>query len=1051
MKKINFYIKGIIIIFLLNITSQNIFAQLIINTTLTADELVQNILIGAGVTVSGVSYTGHANSIAAFSNGATTNLGLSEGIVLTSGNVNDIPNPVTPPPASIDMGTPGDPDLEALVSNTSYDASVLVFDFIPLSDTLKFNYVFGSEEYHEFVCSPYNDVFAFFVSGGPEGYVNENIALIPGSSLPVAINSVNNGSIGSDPSCDAANCVSLAYDAYFVNNEALGGTTIVYDGFTTVLNAWCLVTACEQYHIKIAISDMGDGALDSGVFLEAYSFSTNAVSLDVSYTIPSYEAIEGCSDGIITLTISGPLANDLVINYTIGGTADNGTDYTAIPGSVTIPAGMTSATIVIHPVTDIITEGTETVTLDIETSICGTEQIIVNIIDNIPVVATASNDETICDDETTTISVTATNGISPYTYSWSDGLGSGTSAFIIPPGIGITTYTVTITDACGSTATDSVTITAVNCGCQTPPTNFSIINSPCYDSQAIFQYTGTASDTANYNWNFDGGTVVSGSGQGPVYVIFPTGGTYNITLIVNYNFCNSSDTTISVIVPPEIVIDSENFSNVECYGYNNGSIIIAASGGTPPLSYSTGGAPQASGTFTGLSAGTYIVTVTDDNGCTQTSSIITIIEPSEITVTTSQSPGTTICVGQPVQIVATAIGGTGPYIYYWDSIQAGPIINVTPNTTTNYTVWASDANSCKSTVAYGTVNVYPPLSITLSANHDTICSGDSVVISAIVGGGDGAPYLITNLTDDIVVSPPFTVFPQVNTNYEISVNDFCTTPVATGTILITVLPSPPIVMYANPVEGCQPLTVQFLESSPDELQNYLWDFGDDAFNISYKKNPEHTFLNEGTYDISIRVTSIFGCINTELREEMITVYPKPDASFTTYPQFVSIIKPIIYFDNLSTICEVSHWSFGDGDSAHVMNPGHTNHYYDESGNYTVTLIAQSDKNCLDTAYQDVFVKDEFTFYAPTGFSPDNNGTNDIFLPVGTGIDTDNYLLIIYDRWGEKAFVTHDLYQGWDGRIKGKNIGENGTYTWLVIYKDIQGVEHQETGMVSLIR
>ena len=355
-------------------------------------------------------------------------------------------------------------------------------------------------------------------------------------------------------------------------------------------------------------------------------------------------------------------------------------------------------------------------------------------------------------------------------------------------------------------------------------------------------------------------------------------------------------------------------------------------------------------------------------------------------------------------------------------------------------------------MAYGTVNVYPPLSITLSANHDTICSGDSVVISAIVGGGDGAPYLITNLNDDVVVSPPFTVYPDETTPpYVISVNDFCTTPVATDTIEITVLPSPPIVMYANPIEGCQPLTVQFLESTPNQGQTYLWDFGDDAFNISYQKNPEHTFLNEGIYDISIRVTSSFGCISTELREEMITVYPKPDASFTTYPQSVSIIKPIIYFDNLSTNCEVTHWAFGDGDSAHIMNPGHTNHTYESSGLYKVILIAESDKNCKDTAYQDVLIKDEFTFYAPTGFSPDNDGTNDIFLPVGIGIDPENFLMLIYDRWGEKVFVTHDFFQGWDGKIKGKKIGENGIYTWLVVYKDFQGVEHQESGSVSLIR
>ena len=103
----------------------------------------------------------------------------------------------------------------------------------------------------------YNDVFGFFVSGpNPAGgnYTNYNVARIPGTAVPVTIDNVNSGS----------------YSSYYVNNGT--GLTVVYDGFTTVLTAWCLVTPCNQYHIKIAIGDAGDGAYDSGVFLEENSF-----------------------------------------------------------------------------------------------------------------------------------------------------------------------------------------------------------------------------------------------------------------------------------------------------------------------------------------------------------------------------------------------------------------------------------------------------------------------------------------------------------------------------------------------------------------------------------------------------------------------------------------------------------------------------------------------------------------------------------------------------------------------------------------------------------
>ena len=230
----------------------------------------------------------------------------------------------------------------------------------------------------------------------------------------------------------------------------------------------------------------------------------------------------------------------------------------------------------------------------------------------------------------------------------------------------------------------------------------------------------------------------------------------------------------------------------------------------------------------------------------------------------------------------------------------------------------------------------------------------------------------------------------------------------------------------------------------------MWNFGDAGFsNISYKKNPEHTFEQGGTYNVVLTVTSKEGCII--LDNKTIVVYPNPDAEFNAEPITASIIKPLIFFENLSTNDSIIHWNFGDGDSVSIILPGHTDHKYTRSGNFTVCLIAESKDGCKDTTCMDILIKDEFTFYAPTAFSPDNDDINDVFLPVGIGIDPENFLMIIYDRWGEKVFVTHDLYQGWDGKIKGKKIGKNGVYSWLVIYKDIPGVEHQQAGSVSLIR
>ena len=196
--------------------------QLSVDTLLTPEELVTQVLIGSGVTSSNVTYQGNVVQRGDFTSGESTNLGLDAGVILTSGDIFDIPDECNGKLSSSQDFNLSDPDLNVLCGFTTQDCSILEFDFIPQSDTLTFRYVFGSEEYNEYVCSIFNDVFGFFISGpgivGPYTNNAENIAIIPGSAppLPVAINSINNGTVGS--SGNSANCVSLDYQHLFVDN-----------------------------------------------------------------------------------------------------------------------------------------------------------------------------------------------------------------------------------------------------------------------------------------------------------------------------------------------------------------------------------------------------------------------------------------------------------------------------------------------------------------------------------------------------------------------------------------------------------------------------------------------------------------------------------------------------------------------------------------------------------------------------------------------------------------------------------------------------------------
>ncbi len=242
---------------------------LIISTTGDANTLANEIL-GVGITASNFSYTGDASASGIFKGGLAAGIGIESGIILTSGNANLALPPNTSDAATGNNGLEGDADLEGLLEErgveepNTFDATVLEFNFTTKGGDLFFNFVFASDEYNEFTNSIYNDVFGFFLDG-------RNIALIPGTDTPVAINNVNGGNpLGTEVS-----------NPHLFNNNDLddGGPffDIEYDGFTEVFTAKALGVGMGTHTIKLAIADTSDHVLDSAVFLEAGSFSDRPI------------------------------------------------------------------------------------------------------------------------------------------------------------------------------------------------------------------------------------------------------------------------------------------------------------------------------------------------------------------------------------------------------------------------------------------------------------------------------------------------------------------------------------------------------------------------------------------------------------------------------------------------------------------------------------------------------------------------------------------------------------------------------------------------------
>ena len=395
----------------------SLFAQpmsVVNNAPFTPENLITNIFLGEGVEVIDVQFDGTNNAVGFF-NDADDEIGIQRGLVMSTGNasaesgpgnvgVENVGNVQSSSPTS---GTSViDADLAAIANGVNYfDAVRYTITFVPISDTLRFNYVFGSEEYPEYVCSAYNDIFGFFISGpginGPYENNGENIALIPGTDLPVRINNVNPGVVGANGT--ANNCTppngSLDYSQYYNANT---GTTNqpVFDGFTNVFTAEAVVIPCSTYTIKLVIADVSDGGWDSGVFLEAKSFGTG--SLDVETTTFSLDGsvAEGCGEGTLSFVLPVNVESDYYIDYTIIGSAENGVDYEFIPPDLFIPAGDSIVSIPIIAFEDGLDEGVETILIDVQRDPCNRDTIIIPIRDNPLVPAELGADTVICQGDT---------------------------------------------------------------------------------------------------------------------------------------------------------------------------------------------------------------------------------------------------------------------------------------------------------------------------------------------------------------------------------------------------------------------------------------------------------------------------------------------------------------------------------------------------------------------------------------------------------------------------------------------------------------------------
>lgn len=476
------------------VSTGSYFAQVFTyQNTMTPAQLVSDILLGQGVTATNITFNNSAANATAVQNSArsfsATGFPFANGVYLRTQGATSIA---------------GDPQLSPIASGPVTNGSILEFDFVATGNDLSFRYVFASSEYSGYTCSSFNDAFGFFISGpGITGY--PNIAKVPNSNIPVSINTVNSGvASGGNPSaCAAADPNWQANSIYFTttygtfSNESYNGSTVA---MTAISNLIC----GETYHIKLAVCNVTDQILNSGVYLEGGSFTTFPVEFGFNTFTFDNTIYEGCNQfGTLMFTRAGcdDVNTPLTAYLTYAGAAENGVDYTLLGDSVYFAPGEDTIYWQIVPFEDGITEGIENMEITIMSILSSGDTVYSTgefFIQDVPELIPNGQDVSFqCQQDTASVYAVISGGFAPYTYSWPDN--STNSSYVVDiPGNGTQEVVVTITDACGYQINDTMLVImnqtlAIDSMLQYPAT-------ACTPTGTVVGFASGITGTPIYNW-----------------------------------------------------------------------------------------------------------------------------------------------------------------------------------------------------------------------------------------------------------------------------------------------------------------------------------------------------------------------------------------------------------------------------------------------------------------------------------------------------------------------------------------------------------------------
>jgi len=480
-----------------------------------------------------------------------------------------------------------------------------------------------------------------------------------------------------------------------------------------------------------------------------------------------------------------------------------------------------------------------------------------------------------------------------------------------------------------------------------------------------------------------------------------------------------------------------------------------------------GGNPDSGGTWTneqGEEVSATFNTLTDepgvftytvaDAGCIEEATLEIIL--NEVTI--AASADTTVCMnGTATLQILDVSGNVNQDIefvwnngdFFGETYSFEPTLNPTP-----VTVYGVFDGNCETNLEQILVFVLPPLQMNLM-NDAVVCLADSLELEANNVSGGLPPYQFSWASDngESLEGNPIWVVPGEETTYCLTLSDACETSPVADCVTVELEEIISTDFTADITSGCNPIFVNFegFATNTSIIAGVLWEFGDGTTSYTYPL-ASHFYENPGIYNVTLTLTSTQGCVYTQTAENYIASWPVPVAAFSTDPQTAYLPDTHFQFNNLSMGHSQSLWSFGSygfstEDSPEfefpILNP--------ES--VQVQLIVQNTYGCYDTVSRYVFINEDFVLYVPNAFTPDGDGFNDLFVVYGQDVNPEEYLLQVFNRWGEVVFETSNIQEFWDGSYpKDNSMVQDGVYVWRIEARSLTSSEKKEiTGFVTVLR